>query len=396
MSGKDGAGTDAAASSPAGSGGLYRPVTIGSLSVPGNIFLGPVAGYSGRAFRSICIEQGACFTYTELVSAEALARNPAHYGLDDPGRPPAELPPPANILRRANNEKQYAVQLFGANPETLYRAVLLLAPLHPQAVDLNCGCPVPKVVKTGAGSALMKNPGLLGRMVESAVRASREALGGVPVTVKLRSGWDAASVNYRECARIACAAGAALAALHARTRSQGYGGRADWSHIAELAALLPVPVAGSGDLFSPEDAERMLRETGCAAVMFARGAMGNPFIFSAVRSLLTTGSWQPADPVRRLRTGFRHLELLAEDLGETSACLEMRKQFCAYTKALGSGGPGLPGAAALRNRLVHAETIEQYREIFAAAGILGFDASRTKDTSETAAGPTPDKFGFME
>jgi nifR3 family TIM-barrel protein len=328
-----------------------------------------VAGYSDRAFRAVCIEQGADFTYTELVSSEALARNPAHYGLDDSGRLVAELPPPANILRRADNEKRYAIQLFGASPGMLYRAVLLLAPFHPQAVDLNCGCPVPKVVKTGAGSALMKDPGLLGRMVESAVRASREALGEVPVTVKLRSGWDAASINYRECARIACNAGAALVALHARTRSQGYGGRADWSHIADLAALLPVPVAGSGDLFSPEDAERMLRETGCAAVMFARGAMGNPFIFSAVHSLLTEGFWRPADPVRRLRTGFRQLQLLAEDLGEPSACLEMRKQFCAYTKALGAGGPGFPGAAALRNRLVRAETIDQYREIFAAAGI---------------------------
>jgi nifR3 family TIM-barrel protein len=328
-----------------------------------------VAGYSDRAFRSVCIEQGADFTYTELISAEALSRNPAHYGLDASGRPAAKLPVSANILRRADNEERYAIQLFGANPETLYRAVLLLAPFHPQAVDINCGCPVPKVVKTGAGSALMKNPGLLGRMVESAVRASREALGEVPVTVKLRSGWDAALVNCRECARIACDAGAALVALHARTRSQGYGGRADWSHIAGLAAVLPVPVAGSGDLFSPEDAERMLRETGCAAVMFARGAMGNPFIFSAVRSLLTQGFWRPADPVRRLRTGFRQLQLLAEDLGERSACLEMRKQFCAYTKTLGAAGTGLPGAAALRNRLVHAETIEQYREIFTAAGI---------------------------
>jgi nifR3 family TIM-barrel protein len=361
-------GVLAAGSFRAESGGLYRPVKIGPLSIPGNIFLGPVAGYSGRAFRSVCIEQGADFTCTELVSSEALSRNPAHYGLDGSG-PAAKPPPPANILRRADNEERYAVQLFGADPGALYRAVLLLAPFHPQAVDLNCGCPVPKVVKTGAGSALMKDPGLLGRMVESAVRASRAALGEVPVTVKMRSGWDAASINYRECARIACDAGAALVTLHARTRSQGYEGRADWSHIADLAAFLPVPVAGSGDLFSPEDAERMLRETGCAAVMFARGALGNPFIFSAVRSLLTGGSWQPADPAGRLRTGFRQLQLLAEDLGEHSACLEMRKQFCAYTKALGAGGAGLSGAAALRNRLVHAETIGQYREIFAAAGI---------------------------
>jgi nifR3 family TIM-barrel protein len=245
----------------------------------------------------------------------------------------------------------------------MYKAALVLAPLRPDALDINAGCPVPKVVKNGAVSALMKNPANLGRVVEAAVRAAREALGGAPVTVKMRSGWDHASVNYAECARVAVEAGAAMVSLHPRTRSQYYGGLSDWSLITDLVSRLPVPVTGSGDLYTPEDAARMLRETGCAAVMFARGAMGNPFIFPATRSLLETGRPIPPPPfAQRIATALRHLELLAADIGEHAACLEMRKQFCAYTKVKG-GGPGIPGGAALRNALVHAETIADYREI---------------------------------
>jgi nifR3 family TIM-barrel protein len=207
----------------------------------------------------------------------------------------------------------------------------------------------------------MRKPAILGRLVEAVVRASRESLGGIPVSVKLRSGWDAGELNYRECARAAQEAGAAAVALHARTRSQAYTGKADWSHIADLAALLPVPLIGSGDLHTPEDAERMLRETGCAALMFARGALGNPFIFSAARSYLETGAWRSPEPQERLAAALRQLLLLAGDRGERGACREMRKHFCAYTR-------GFPGGAGLRNRLVHAETIEEYRNIFAAPG----------------------------
>lgn len=319
-----------------------------SLILGGNLFLAPVAGYSDRAFRSICIEQGADFTYTELISSEALVRN----GVKTEG-----------LLRRADNEDRYSIQLFGADSAVMYRAGALLAPYQPAVVDINAGCPVPKVVKTGAGSALMRNPALLGKIVEAVVRSSRDHLGGVPVTVKIRSGWDETSLNYNECARIAVDAGAALVSLHARTRVQAYEGRSDWSHISDLVSRLGVPVIGSGDLFSPEDAEQMLRETGCAGVMFARGAMGNPFIFSATRSLLLTGRYTMPEAAQRLETGFRHLLLLAQDRGERLACREMRKQFCAYTK-------GMPGGAPLRNRLVHAETIETYRELLVQFGGL--------------------------
>ena len=326
---------------------LYHPVKFGSLELPGNLFLAPVAGYTERAFRSICSDYGADFTFTELVSSEALMRG---------GRVSF------NLIRRGVNEKRYAIQLFGQDPQTIYKATLAVSSYHPEALDLNAGCPVPKVVKTGAGSALMKDPSLLGRIVEAMVKASNEVLDGAPVSVKMRSGWDSHSVNYLECARIAAEAGAAMITLHPRTRAQQYGGKSDWSHIKELAANLKIPVTGSGDLYTPEDAGRMLGETGCAALMFARGAEGNPFIFKATQTFLASGSWTPPEFEERIAVALRHLLLLSEDIGERAACLEMRKQFCAYTKGP-PGKTGMPGAAALRNSLVAAETIDDYRRI---------------------------------
>jgi nifR3 family TIM-barrel protein len=333
------------------SAALYRSVKIGPLSLPGNLFLAPVAGYSDRAFRALCVEQGADFTCTELASAEALVRGPVDPGLTRTGA----------LLRRGRGEARYAIQLFGAHPDVMYRAALRLASFHPEAVDINCGCPVPKVVKAGAGSALMRNPVILGRVVEAVVRASAEALGNVPVTVKMRSGWDSASVNYREAAVAAQDAGAAMVALHPRTRAQGYGGKSDWSHIGDLVSRLKIPVAGSGDLFTPEDAERMLRETNCAALMFARGAMGNPFIFAEARALLRNEPAVPPLPGERLAAAFRHLLMLAEDLGEKTACLEMRKQFCAYTRP--GSGPGIPGGSRLRECFTRAASIADYRAV---------------------------------
>ncbi|MDR1900043.1 MAG: tRNA dihydrouridine synthase DusB [Treponema sp.] len=337
---------------------MYGPVSIGSLVLPGSLFLAPVAGYTDRIFRSICIEAGADFTFTELVSAESLIRAPAERRRTD-----GSCHPVYELLRRGEGETRYAVQLFGADPRRMYEAAALLAPWKPDMVDINGGCPVPKVTKTGAGSALMRDPVNLGRVVEAVARASWEHLGAAPVSVKIRSGWDAASVNYAECARAAAEAGAAMVSLHPRTRSQGYGGRSDWNHIADLVSRLDLPVAGSGDLYTPEDAERMLRETGCAAVMFARGAVGNPFIFTAARSLLSTGSYTVPGPEARVGAAFRHLEILAGEIGERAACLRMRKQFCACTRGC-MGAPGMAGGAALRNSLVHAESIEEYRNLF--------------------------------
>ncbi|MDR0785353.1 MAG: tRNA dihydrouridine synthase DusB [Treponema sp.] len=328
---------------------FYRPIQIGSLFLGGNLFLAPVAGYTDRAFRSICVEQGADFTFTELVSSEALARNPLLYSVDSRNSK-------TNIIRRADNEARYCVQLFGADPETMFKAAAFLEPRRPSAVDVNAGCPVLKVTKTGAGAALMKTPALLGRIVESVVRASEAFLGGVPVTAKIRSGWDSDSLNYAAAARAAIEAGASMVSLHPRTRAQVYAGKSDWSHVADLVSRIDAPVAGSGDLYSACDAERMFRETGCAALMFARGALGNPFVFAETRAFLSGAPWSPPSVTERLETCFRQLTLLAQDVGERTACREMRKQFCAYTK-------GVERGAEMRNRLVRAETIDDYRQI---------------------------------
>ena len=323
---------------------LYRPLRIGNMQLEGNLFLAPAAGYTDSAFRSICVDEGANLTFTGLVSAESLCRGAAG----------SEA-----LLHRAVNEEVYAVQLFGSSPQVMAQAAKLLSPYKPDMIDINAGCPVPKVTRCGAGAALMRDPENLGRVIEAVVYAARTDLGGIPVSVKMRSGWDAASANFAECAIAAVEAGAALVSLHPRTRSQGYGGVSCWQHIAELAAEIPVPVAGSGDLYTALDAKRMLLATGCAAVMFARGAFGNPFIFAAAKNLLLgkegRETEEPSD-ARRIGTALRQLELLSKTIGEKKACLEMRKVFCAYTK-------GMRDSARLRTRLVHAETIAGYRSL---------------------------------
>jgi nifR3 family TIM-barrel protein len=212
------------------------------------------------------------------------------------------------------------------------------------------------VVKTGAGSALTRDPDRL----YAIVKAVSEAVFPLPVTVKIRSGWDAGQLTWREAALAAADGGAAAVTLHPRTRSQGYEGTSDWSLLGELQKLLDgrIPVFGSGDLFSPEAARDMLERTGCDGVMFARGAMGNPFIFDQTKKLLQTGSWDTISPEMRIRTGLRELELLAADKGEDGACREMRKRFCAYTK-------GFPGGAELRAEIVKITDISGYCTLFA-------------------------------
>jgi nifR3 family TIM-barrel protein len=230
-----------------------------------------------------------------------------------------------------------------------------------ECIDINCGCPVPKIVKSGAGSVLTKEPELLYKIAKTVVEAAGGAPkdGGVPVTVKIRSGWDANHITWKEAALAAKDAGAAAITLHARTKAQGYEGKSDWNKLKELVDLVgsEIPVFGSGDLFSPEDAEKMLTQTGCSGVMFARGAMGNPFIFTKTKQLLQTGSYDEIDSSKRIQTGFYELNLLASDIGETMACKEMRKRFCAYSK-------GLPSGASLREKVIHAETISDYKTIF--------------------------------
>jgi nifR3 family TIM-barrel protein len=225
------------------------------------------------------------------------------------------------------------------------------ATVNPSIIDVNAGCPVPKIVKTGAGSSLTRDPARLGAVVKAMCAAVPQ-----PVTVKIRSGWDGASFSWQEAALAAVEAGAQAVTMHPRTRSQGYEGRADWAVLKSLALLLAgrVPVFGSGDVFTPEDARRMLGETGVDAVFFARGALGNPWIFRHTRDLLETGSYEKEPVGKKIALGFRELELLASDVGEKKACLVMRKRFCAYLKGLDNG-------AALREAVVRCSSIQDFQ-----------------------------------
>lgn len=326
---------------------LYHPVKIGNIELKGNLFLAPVAGYSDSAFRSVCIENGACFTYTEMVSAEALVRK----------NQKTEV-----LMQRACNENAYAVQIFGGQADVMEQAArIVLEKTHCECIDINCGCPVPKIIKTDAGSALTRDPERLFQVASAVVRAcgGKPADGGVPVTVKIRSGWDSKTITWKEAAQAALEAGVSAITIHPRTRAQGYEGLSDWSIMKQLVEMVGgrIPVFGSGDLFKPEDAQRMLYETGADAVMFARGAMGNPFIFRDTTSLLTTGSYEPLPPAVRIKTGFEELERLVSVTSEKHACLEMRKRFHAYSKGIENGG-------AIRKQIVQASTVQDYHDIF--------------------------------
>ena len=324
--------------------GLYRPIAIDSLMLPGNIFLAPVAGYSDRSFRSICVDWGADFTYTEMVSSEAYIRNSVKT---------------EKLITRAHNEQRYAVQIFGANPDFMAEtAVSIIERYHPECIDINAGCPMPKITKTGAGSALMRNP----EKLYAAVKAVTEAVGrmgaAVPVTVKIRSGWSQTELTWKEAAFAAVDAGAAALTIHPRTCAQCYSGTADWDILAQLVQIMRgrIPVFGSGDLFSPQAARDMLASTKCAGVMFARGAMGNPFIFRQTRELLRTGVYSEIASADKIRTAKKELAQLCEEVGEQTACREMRKRFVAYTK-------GIVGGAKLREQLVQASSVEDYEKI---------------------------------
>lgn len=317
---------------------LFHPVTIGKTIIPGNLFLAPLAGFTDKAFRSICISKGASFTFSEMVSAEALARDSEKTRL---------------LMSRAPNEELFGIQIFLSNADTAKRALPEILKANPTIIDINCGCPVPKVIKNGAGAALMRTPERIEEIVKTFTGGT-----DIPVTVKFRTGWDANSINYLEFAEAAIRGGASLLTMHARTRSQGYSGEANWDFLRTLKSSFNVPIIGSGNVFSAEDAVRMLELTGADGVLFARGAIGNPFIFDRTKSLILTGVSPPLPGMStKIRTAWEHLSLTASYKGEKTACREMKKQLCSYTK-------GEPGSAALRNRIVHAETLADYRKIF--------------------------------
>jgi tRNA-dihydrouridine synthase B len=296
-----------------------------------------MAGYSDAAFRTICLRHGAPLCFAEMVSADGLSRSDGTT---------------LRLLQKGIDETLAGYQIFAAAADLAAAAVRRLVPLGPAIIDLNCGCSVPKVLKTGCGAALMRSPRLVGAIV-----AAMKGETDIPVSVKLRSGWDASSSTYLACAEEAVKAGASLVTLHPRHRAQGFGGKSLWEHIGLLKKACAVPVFGSGDLFSAQDCAGMIGATGCDGVMIARGCLGNPFIFEEARALLS-GEPAPAarDPSVRLGAAMDHLRLLAASVGEEKACRDMRKHFVAYTK-------GMPGGSTLRQAVVEAVTVDEYQQI---------------------------------
>lgn len=286
--------------------------------IENRFLLAPLAGITDKSFRRLCRECGAALVYTEMVSAKALLYRDANT---------------AKLLETCPEEAPVAFQVFGSDPEAMAFAAEFLDGRENILLDVNMGCPVPKVVKNGDGSALMRDPDKAGRLIEI-MRAKTKK----PVTVKIRAGWDSETVNAEEVARVVEAAGAAMICVHGRTREQYYSGSADWDIIRRVKATVGIPVIGNGDVFSGADALRMIAQTGCDYVMIGRGALGNPWIFQEVAD---PAGFAPKDPGERTAMFLRHAALTAEDKGEQIAVLEMRKHAGWYFK-------GLPGAARLR------------------------------------------------
>lgn len=323
--------------------------TIGNVKFENPFFLAPLAGITDSSFRRLCKEQGAGLVYTEMISAKGLYYNDKAT---------------ERLLAHEKKELPIGVQLFGSDPSIMAFAVDKLSDRDFCLVDVNMGCPVPKVVKNGEGSALMKNPKLAASIVKAMVQAEREAArkngrNPKPVTVKCRIGWDSTTINLREFALAIQEAGAAAIAVHGRTREQYYSGKADWIKIAEVKDQLSIPVIGSGDVFTAEDASRMRKETGCDFVMIARGALGNPWIF---RDALALYEGQPLPPpptlAERADMLARQLSMLVAEKGEGQAVREMRKHVGWTLK-------GVPHSAEIRRRVNNISKEEELKALFA-------------------------------
>lgn len=315
---------------------LIHPISIGNLSLKSNVFLAPLAGYTDKVFRGICLNHGAALTYTEMVSSEGVARGSEKTIM---------------LMERGLGEENLAVQLFMPDADTAKRSLEGTMAYKPAMIDINAGCPVPKVIKTGAGSSLLKSPKTIYEIVKTITSNV-----SIPVTIKIRTGWDLESINYLENAEAAFSAGASALCMHARTRSQLYMPSANWSLLKDLKAHFPEKVIiGSGDLFTAEDGLRMLQETGIDAIMFARGAIGNPFIFEQIQAL-ANGDGELEISIQEKKDAIEtHLAGLVDFLGENAACREMRKHVCAYLK-------GIPNSSKVRQVVTTALTVEEYKK----------------------------------
>ena len=295
---------------------------IGNVAVTGHAALAPMAGVADRAFRTLCKEFGAAYLVGEMASAKGIC-------MED--RKSQEL------LTVTEEERPMAIQLFGCEPRIMAQAARVAACFGPDVIDINMGCPTPKIVSGGNGSALLKKPALAAEIVGAVVRAVP-----LPVTVKIRAGWDDASLNAVEIARAAEAAGAAALAVHGRTRAQMYAPPVDLNVIAAVKRAVKIPVIGNGDIFSPQDAKAMYERTGCDLVMVGRGALGAPWIFSQIESDLFSGGYECPSVAERMAVLLRHIRLLCNLKGEFAGMREARKHAAWYMK-------GLPGAASLRS-----------------------------------------------
>lgn len=288
---------------------------IGDLNINNPLFLAPMAGITDLAFRMLCREQGCGVVYTEMVSAKGL-----FYGSERT----------EELMEINPNEHPIGIQIFGSDPLIMAQMVEKISNTDADLIDINMGCPAPKIVKNGEGSALMRNPQLVKKIVSEVSRASSK-----PITVKIRKGWDDKSVNAVDIALIAEEAGAAAITIHGRTREQFYAGVADWDIIREVKSRLSIPVIGNGDIFTPQAAFDMTKQTNCDGIMIARGAQGNPWLFRDIISYMDKGEIpiQP-EPNEKIETALRHLKIIVGQKGERLGVCEMRKHIAWYLKGL--------------------------------------------------------------
>lgn len=317
--------------------GYESEFKIGDVTLENNLILASMAGVTDLPFRLLCKEQGCGLMYTEMVSAKAILYQNRNTKV---------------LLEVREEERPVALQLFGSDPEILGRIAHEMENGPYDIIDINMGCPVPKVVNNKEGSALMKNPRLAEQILTSMVRSVKK-----PVTVKIRKGFDDSSVNAVEIAKIAEACGVAAVAVHGRTREQYYSGKADWEIIRRVKEAVSIPVIGNGDIFSPEDAKSMMDFTGCDGLMIARGAKGNPWIFKRTKHYLETGELLPPPTIEEITEMIvLHGTLQMEHKGELMGMREMRKHMAWYTG-------GLPHSAAVRNEINQVETLEGLKEL---------------------------------
>ena len=311
---------------------------IGNVSLDGNIVLAPMAGVTDLPFRLLCKEQGADLICTEMVSAKGIFYN--NKNTED-------------LLRIDDRERPVSLQLFGSDPDIISEMAKKIEHRNFDILDINMGCPVPKVVNNGEGSALLKIIPLEAQSIEKTVKAIDK-----PVTVKFRKGFGADEVQAIEMAKAAEAAGAAAVAVHGRTREQYYSGKADWEIIAKVKDTVSIPVIGNGDIFTPEDAKNMMEQTNCDGVMIGRGAQGNPWIFHQIKTYLETGMVPEKPPFSEVcRMILRHAKMQIEWKGEKRGMREMRSHAAWYTA-------GYPHSASLRRAMNTVETYEQLEELF--------------------------------